>query len=140
MSLTTITGVASGFRHATVVEGHTSTNGGSIRTGHALAFRVDGRSVQLKLPDMPDVQDGEAVTLAGRVKNGTFHALAMRNDRTRAIYATPAMPGYIMGGLMTVVGFPLLFILVGVFFIAFGSYTLWQARNYAQAAKMLQGT
>lgn len=46
----------------------------------------------------------------------------MRNDRTRAIYATPAMPGYIMGGLMTAVGLPLLFILVGVFFIGFGGY------------------
>ena len=65
---------------------------------------------------MPDVQDGEEVTLAGRVKNGTFHALAMRNDRTRAVYATPAMPGYIMGGLMTAAGLPLLFVLVGVFF------------------------
>lgn len=139
MSLTTITGVVSGIRHAPVTEGQIGKNGGSVRTGQALAFRVNDRSVQIKLPDMPDVQDGEEVTLAGRVKNGTFHALAMRNDRTRAVYATPAMPGYIMGGLMTAVGLPLLFVLVGVFFIGFGGYTLWQAHNYAQAAKMLQG-
>jgi len=139
MSLTTMTGVVSGIRHAPVTEGVIGKSGGSVRTGHALAFRVDDRSVQIKLPNMPDVQDGETVTLAGRVKNGTFQALALRNDRTRAIYATPAMPGYIMGGLMTAVGFPLLFILVGVFFIGFGGYTLWQAHNYAQAAKLLQG-
>lgn len=139
MSLTTMTGVVSGIRHAPVTEGHIGKNGGSVRTGHALAFRVDDRSVQIKLPVMPDVQDGETVTLAGQLKNGTFQALALRNDRTRAIYATPAMPGYIMGGLMTAVGFPLLFILVGVFFIGFGGYTLWQAHNYAQAAKLLQG-
>lgn len=122
-----------------MTEGHIGKNGGSVRTGHALAFRVDDRSVQIKLPAMPDVQDGETVTLTGRVKNGTFQALALRNDRTRAIYATPAMPGYIMGGLMTAVGFPLLFVFVGVFFIGFGGYTLWQAHNYAQAAKLLQG-
>jgi len=139
MSLTTMTGVVSGIRHAPVTEGVIGKSGGSVRTGHALAFRVDDRSVQIKLPNMPDVQDGETVTLAGRVKNGTFQALALRNDRTRAIYATPAMPGYIMGGLMLAVGFPLLFILVGVFFIGFGGYTLWQAHNYAQAAKLLQG-
>ncbi|PJG47261.1 hypothetical protein CAF53_02660 [Sphingobium sp. LB126] len=139
MSLTTMTGVVSGIRHAPVTEGVIGKSGGSVRTGHALAFRVDDRSVQIKLPNMPDVQDGETVTLAGRVKNGTFQALALRNDRTRAIYATPAMPGYIMGGLMTAVGFPLLFILVGVFFIGFGGFTLWQAHNYAQAAKLLQG-
>jgi len=139
MSLTTMTGVVSGIRHAPVTEGVIGKSGGSVRTGHALAFRVDDRSVQIKLPNMPDVQDGETVTLAGRVKNGTFQALALRNDRTRAIYATPAMAGYIMGGLMTAVGFPLLFILVGVFFIGFGGFTLWQAHNYAQAAKLLQG-
>lgn len=98
MSLTTMTGVVSGIRHAPVTEGVIGKSGGSVRTGHALAFRVDDRSVQIKLPNMPDVQDGETVTLAGRVKNGTFQALALRNDRTRAIYATPAMPGYIMGG------------------------------------------
>ncbi|MBN8829508.1 MAG: hypothetical protein J0G94_02500 [Sphingomonadales bacterium] len=139
MSLTTMTGVVSGIRHAPVTEGHIGKNGGSVRTGHALAFRVDHRSVQIKLPNMPDVQDGETVTLAGRVKNGTFQALALRNDRTRAIYATPAMPGYVMGCLMTAAGFPLLFILVGVFFIGFGGYTLWQAHNYAQATKLLEG-
>ncbi|WP_443971441.1 hypothetical protein [Sphingobium sp. CR28] len=139
MSLTTMTGVVSGIRHAPVTEGVIGKSGGSVRTGQALAFRVDDRSVQIKLPNMPDVQDGETVTLAGRIKNGTFQALALRNDRTRAIYSTPAMPGYIMGGLMTAVGFPLLFILVGVFFIGFGGFTLWQAHNYAQAAKLLQG-
>lgn len=137
MSLTTISGVASGIRHGAVSEGHVGRNGGTIRSGHALAFRVDDRSVQIKLPDLPDVQDGEMVTLAGRVRNGTFQALALRNDRTRAVYAIPAMPGYVMGGLMVAVGLPLLFILVGVFFIGFGGYTLYQAHNYAQAAKLL---
>lgn len=139
MSLTTLSGIVSGIRHASVTEGHIGKNGGSVRTGHALAFRVNDQSVQIKLPNMPDVQDGEEVTLAGRVKNGTFQALAMRNNRTRAVYATPAMPGYVMGGLMAAVGIPLLFIFVGVFFIGFGGYTLYQAHNYAQAAKMLQG-
>lgn len=139
MSLTTLTGSASGIRLAPATEGVFGKNGGSVRTGAALAFRIDDRSVQIKLPNVPDIQDGEQVTVAGRMKNGVFQALAMRNDRTRAVYATPAMPGYIMGGLMTAVGIPLLFILVGVFFIGFGGYTLYQAHNYAQAAKMLQG-
>lgn len=138
MSLTTLTGTVSGIRHAAITQGQLGKSGGSIRTGHALSFRVGDRSIQLKLPELPDVQDGEEVTLAGKIKNGTFHALAMRHNRTGAIYATPAMPGYIMGGIMTAVGIPLLFILVGVFFIGFGGYTLYQAHNYAQAAKMLQ--
>ena len=138
LSLTTLSGIVSGIRHASVTEGQIGKNGGSVRTGHALAFRVNDRSVQIKLPEMPDVQDGEEVTLAGRVKNGVFQALAMRNDRTRAVYATPAMPGYVMGGLMAAVGVPLLFVFVGVFFIGFGGYTLYQAHNYSQAAKMLQ--
>jgi hypothetical protein len=138
LSLTTLSGVVSGIRHASITQGNIGKNGGSVRSGHALAFRVDDRSVQIKLPEIPDVQDGETVTLAGRIKKGTFQALAMRNDRTHAVYATPAMPGYIMGGLMTAVGIPLLFVFVGIFFIGFGGYTLYQAYNYAQAAKLLQ--
>ena len=139
MSLTTLSGVVTGIRHSTETVGHVGKNGGHIHTGQVLAFRVDDHPAQLKLKDMPDIREGERVTLAGRQKNGTFQALALRNDQTRAVYATPAAAGYVMGGLMVALGVPLLFVLVGVLFIGFGGYTLYQAHNYSKAAGMLRG-
>lgn len=139
MTLTTLSGVATGIRHSTETRGHVGRNGGNIQTGQVLAFRIGDHSAQIKLKDVPDVRDGDRVTLAGQLKNGTFHALALRNDQTRAVYSNPAMPGYIMGGLMVALGVPLLFILVGVLFIGFGGYTLYQANSYSKAAGMLRG-
>jgi len=139
MGLTTLTGAISGVRHSTETVGQMGRNGGSVRTGQVLAFRVGERSAQIKLPNVPDVKDGDSVTLAGRVKNGVFEALALRNDATAAIYRTPPLPGYVLGGLLVAVGVPLLFIFVGVLFIAVGAYTLYQAYTYDRAAKLLQG-
>ena len=139
MALTIISGVVSGIRHSTETVGQIGKNGGSVKTGQVLAFRVDDRSAQIKLQDMPDIRDGERVTLAGRMKNGTFQALAMRNDQTRAISAIPSTAGYIMGGLMVALGLPLSFVLIGLPFLIFGAYTLYQAHNYRLAAQMLQG-
>lgn len=138
MSLSTLSGVVTGLRHSTETVGQIGRNSGSVSTGQVLAFRIDERSAQIKLKDMPDIRDGERVTLAGRLKNGTFHALALRNDQTGAVYSTSPTPGYVIGGLLVLVGIPLLALLVGVLFIGFGGFTLYQAYNYAQAAKLLK--
>jgi hypothetical protein len=138
MSLTTLSGVVTGIRHSTETRGHVGRNGGNIQTGQVLAFRIGDQSAQIKLKDVPDIRDGERVTLAGRHRNGSFQALALRNDQTRAVYGTPAMPGYILGGLMVLLGVPLLFIVVGVLFLGAGGYTLYQAYGYDKAAGMLR--
>jgi hypothetical protein len=139
MALTTLSGTVTGIRHSTETVGQIGKNGGSVQTGQVMAFRVDERSAQIKLKDMPDLRDGERVTLAGRAKNGTFRALALRNDQTRAVYATAAWPGYVMGGLMVALGIPFSFVLIGLPFLVIGLYTLYQAYSYSQAEKMLQG-
>ncbi len=139
MALTTLSGTVTGIRHSTETVGQIGKNGGSVQTGQVMAFRVDERSAQIKLKDMPDLRDGERVTLAGRAKNGTFRALALRNDQTRAVYATAAWPGYVMGGIMVALGIPLSLMIIGLPFLLVGLYTLYQAYNYAQAEKMLQG-
>lgn len=106
---------------------HQTTTGGyvgNIQTGQVLAFCIGDHSVQIKLRDVPDVRDGDRVTLAGKLKDGTFLTLALCNDQIRAVYSYPATPGYIMRCLMVALGVPLLFILVGVLFIGFGGFTL----------------
>jgi hypothetical protein len=136
MALTTLSGTISGIRHSTETRSHGDK--GSVKTGQVLAFRVGDRSAQIKLPDVPDVQEGDPVTLAGTEKNGVFKALALRNDKTRAVYSIPPTIGYVIGGLLVAVGIPLLMVLVGVLFIAAGGWTLYEAQNYSKAAAMLK--
>ncbi|MBL8264910.1 hypothetical protein [Steroidobacter sp.] len=138
MGLTTLSGVVSGIRHSTETRGTVGRNGGSVKTGQVIAFRVDGRSAQIKLPDVPDVRDGDEVTLAGSEKNGVFKALALRNDKTRAVYSIPTVVGYLMGATLIALGAMTLFILIGVIFIAGGLWTIYEARNYTRAADMLK--
>lgn len=138
MGLTTLSGAVSGIRHSTETRGRVGRNGGSVQTGQVIAFRVGERSAQIKLADVPDIRDGDEVTLAGREKNGVFKALALRNDKTRAVYSIPATVGYIMGALLVAVGVMTLIFLIGVVFIAGGLWTLYEAYNYTKAANMLR--
>jgi len=138
MALATLTGPVSGIRHSTETRGTVGRNGGSVNTGQVIAFRVGERSAQIKLPDVPDLRDGDQVTLAGSEKNGVFRALALRNDQTRAVYSIPTTIGYLMGGLLCLVGVMLLVFIVGILFIGAGAWTLYEAYNYTRAANMLK--
>ena len=138
MALTTLSGAVSGIRHSTETRGTVGRNGGSVKTGQVIAFRVGDRSAQIKLAEVPDIRDGDQVTLAGREKNGVFRALALRNDKTGAVYSIPATIGYIMGALLIAVGVMTLFLLVGVIFIAGGAWTIYEAYTYTHAASMLR--
>ena len=138
MAITTLTGAVSGIRHSTETRGTVGRNGGSVKTGQVIAFRVDDRSAQIKLADVPDIRDGDQVTLAGSDKNGVFKALALRNDKTGAVYSIPTTVGYLMGVTLIALGVMTLFILVGVVFIAGGAWTLYEAYNYTRAANMLK--
>jgi hypothetical protein len=137
MGMVTRTGSATGLVRSSQTEGAVGRNGGSVRTAQVLTFRLDGKVVEIKLPTQPNVDDGESVTVAGREKNGVFRALALRNDVTGAVYAIPSGPGFVMGGLLVVLGVPLLFVVVGVLFLGFGGWTVYQAWTYRQAAQLL---
>jgi hypothetical protein len=138
MAIATLTGAVSGIRHSTETRGTVGRNGGSVKTGQVIAFRVDDRSAQIKLADVPDIRDGDQVTLAGGDKNGVFKALALRNDKTGAVYSIPTTVGYLMGATLIALGVMTLFILIGVVFIAGGAWTLYEAYNYTRAANMLK--
>lgn len=138
MRLTTLSGIVSGIRHSTETRGAVGRNGGSVKTGQIIAFRVGDRSAQIKLADVPDIRDGDQVTLAGHEKNGVFRALALRNDKTRAIYSMPTLVGYLMGATLVALGLMTLVILVGIVFLAGGVWTLYEAYTYTRAASLLK--
>jgi hypothetical protein len=137
MGMVTRTGAATGLVRSSQTEGAVGRNGGSVRTAQVLTFRLDGKVVETKLPTQPSIDEGESVTVAGREKNGVFRALALRNDATGAVYAIPSTSGFVMGGVLIVLGVPLLFIVVGVLFMGIGAWTFYQAWTYRQAAQLL---
>jgi hypothetical protein len=137
MAMVTRSGAATGLVRSSQTEGAVGRNGGSVRTAQVLTFRLDGKVVETRLPSQPSIDEGESVTVAGQEKNGVFRALALRNDATGAVYAIPSLPGFVMGGLMIALGVPLLFIVVGVLFLGFGGWTVYQAWRYRQAAQLL---
>lgn len=138
MGLTTLSGPVSGIRHSTETRGTVGRDGGSVKTAQVISFRVGERSAQIKLAEVPDLREGDEVTLAGSEKQGVFRALALRNDKTRAVYSIPTWVGYLMGATLVALGLMTLFILVGVVFIAGGAWTLYEASTYTRAVRLLR--
>lgn len=106
---------------------------GSTHTKQVATFRVDGRPAQIKLLGQPSLSNGDVVLLAGAMKNGTFHARAMRNESSGAIDHRPAVPSLVLGGLMLALGLPLSIVIIGLPFVAFGIYNIWDGLKTKKA-------
>lgn len=112
---------------------------GSTHTKQVATFRVDGRPAQIKLLGQPSLSDGDVVLLAGAMKNGTFHARAMRNENSGAIDHRPAVPSLVLGGLMLALGLPLSIVIIGLPFVAFGIYNIWDGLKTKKAIAAVRG-
>ncbi|MBI1366657.1 MAG: hypothetical protein GC153_11970 [Alphaproteobacteria bacterium] len=101
-------------------------------------MRIDGEPVQFRTRSLPSVNDGDEVAAAGASKNGTLDALAMRNVTTGASYFPPTLTPMILGGVLVVIGIPLIPLLgIGLFFAGFGGWALFKAYNVRKAIKAL---
>jgi hypothetical protein len=104
MSLTTITGAASGIRHSI----SDARPGLEVRgTCQVPTFRVNNQSVQMRTQNLPDIQEGDHVTLPGRDKREFFEILALRNERTGSISSLPATLNTAAGAGLVPLGLPL---------------------------------
>jgi hypothetical protein len=56
-----------------------SGNHEGISTGHILTCLIDRRAVEIWMPKVPNIHDGDEVVVAGKTKQGTFNASAFRN-------------------------------------------------------------
>lgn len=138
MALSTLSGIASHLQRGSETVGHMGRDGGSMHTKQLISLRVNGRPAEIKLVSLPALEDGEAVTLAGREKGGVFQALAMRNDATGAIYTLPTLATWLFGAVALMLGLLLLVVLVGVVFIGVGLAALYVAYQHQQALALLR--
>jgi len=68
------------------------------------SFRINGQPVMFRSKQMVSIKPGDEVVAAGRTKNGTLEALALRNVSTGAVYAPSLTLAYALTGLLTLIG------------------------------------
>lgn len=140
MRVLTLQGRISQVQHATETSGAIVRGSGQIQSSNAWSFRVDKRAVVFKSKGGASLSDGDLVTVAGKDAKGTFNAMALRNDTTGAAHNAPAMLLMVLGGLLTLLGLPLLVFFVGLLIVPFG---LWLARwgmTMREANRLLEVT
>lgn len=137
LNFSTVSGVVSNLQFSTETSGHMNKGSGNVHTKQTATFRLDGRSVIIKLPERPDIAEGERVTVVGADK-GVFKALVMRNDTTNVVYTLPPWQFYLYGGIMLLLGIMTLVIILGIFLIPIALFVIFQGYRYAHAVKILQ--
>ena len=75
-----VTGVVSQLRPTVEVSG----NQHGVGTSQILAFRIGKQAVELGMPSLPQVENGDEVAVAGDVVNGVLIAQAYRNFNNNA--------------------------------------------------------
>lgn len=70
-----VTGTVSRLRHSVEISG----NQHGVGTSQILAFRIGKQAVELGMPSLPQIEDGDEVAVAGDVVNGILVAQAYRN-------------------------------------------------------------
>lgn len=138
----TISGTVSKLQFSSETSGHVSGSygrvQGSTHTKQVVTFRVNNRPAQIKLLGQPSISDGDVVLLGGAMKDGTFHARAMRNETSGAIDHRPAVPSLVIGSLFLVIGLPLSIVIIGLPFVAFGAYNIWDGLRTKKAIDMVR--
>jgi hypothetical protein len=75
-----ITGIATHVRSSAEVYG----NQHGVGTSQILGFRIGSQSVELNMPVLPKVEDGDEVVVAGDINSGVLHGRAYCNRSTGA--------------------------------------------------------
>lgn len=142
--LETLSGKVSHLQFSSEVTGHVSGSHGRVsgqtRTKQVVTFRVDGKPAQIKLPGQPSISEGDSMVLAGKSKNGTFHARAMHNLTAGAIDHLPTTANLVWGGILVVLGLPLSLVIIGLPFLAIGAWGVWEGLQNKNAVEQVRNT
>lgn len=134
-----ISGVASHVRHASTDSGRIQRRNGQVTTTHTTTLRIDGRPAQITLRSPADVNDGQSVTLAGKMQGANFVGYAIRNNGTQVVHTTPTTLLTVAGALLIVAGLPfILFTGVGILLIGTGAHLLFRMQRNRTCADMLR--
>ncbi len=139
MGATVITGTATDIVLGSDITYAATNNGPVAMQNQLVTLRIDGKPVSFRTrQSVPSISEGDKVGGAGKLKNGTLEAVALRNFTTGASYHPATLWVMVMAAILVVIGFPLIPILfIGLFFIGFGVWFFWKAWNVRQAIQAL---
>lgn len=130
MSLTKITGVVSGLQvnssvsvSTTVANNVPST---TATTSTTTSFRIDNRPAHMKV--QVNLSNGDNITAAG-IQKGEMEVMALNNHTTKTMYWVPEPhPAvYWICGFFILFGVLTLTIVIGIFMLGAGGYTLMKS-------------
>ena len=134
MILTKLQGAVTHLQQSTEITGFQ----GAMRSFQAMSFRVNNRQVANRIPTgYMGFSEGDEVTLLGREKSGTVQVWCIRNDTTGAVMYAPSRLGFIIGGMVLLMGILLTSAgddayVFGIPLAALGVYLIhkgWRVRN-----------
>ncbi len=131
MVLSILSGTVSHIEHAAAAG---STN------RHSCSFRIGNRSVMIWLPRAANLNEGDRVTVSGRETVIGFVGHAVHNETTSATYLASPCPSWALrigGGLLVLIGLPLLLMLIGIPLVLGGLWLFYKARRNSKALALL---
>lgn len=126
-------GIVSNSRFSTEVTGSDR----SSSTSQIAIFDLDGKPVELKLPDSMVINNGDKVVAAGHLKRGLLKAYAYRNETKSVTGKNIVYPAYFGGIIFSLVGWATITTL-GIFFIMFGVSFLYYGYRNGKAYSMVK--
>lgn len=105
------------------------------------SFRLNDREVIYKSGTLLSLSDGDRVSVAGKMKDGVFHAAALRNLTTQASHCPPTGGIVWSAWVIIVAGIPAIGLFgVGFFMIGFGIWMLMRVAAVKKAHRLVSTT
>jgi hypothetical protein len=140
MTLTYVSGTVSNFRESTEVKSATSTTGAfgmgrtTFKTEKVINFRVGNRPVTMKFPKGDiDLTEGDNATVVGKDSGGGIKGILVRNDDTGITYGISLTYWLGWGIFMTILGFLLIGVILGIFLLPVGIYMIYKGLELKKA-------
>jgi hypothetical protein len=140
MSLIVLSGVASNVTLGSDYSYMATAQHGPVAIKNQIvSMRLDNKPVLFRTRTLPSISDGDQVSAAGNMKNGTLEAVALRNLTTGSAYHPPTNMVMVGAGALIILGIPLIaFLGFGLFFVGGGVWVLMKALNIRKAVAQLQ--
>lgn len=111
-----------------------TTNGPMAIKDQIATFRIDNKPVVFRTRTFPSIKEGDEVVAAGSIKNGTLHAIALRNASTGASYSPPLTMAIVLGSLLALLGLMSLGIGLGYIILPIAAFVFFRIYTVSQAA------
>ena len=114
----------------------TMTSGSHQNGSHSWSLRIDNMPATIKSQSHLSFADGDFVTAAGDMKNGTLNIYSYRNETTGAHQNPGSSAGHVLGVFLIIMGILLTIVFIGIPVWLIG-ITIFKDNTHAKKAKAL---